>query len=177
MKTFELLVTKEDTDSKGIVTVPSMLSQIVETMEHTREDGMVARKSVLEIFERPRVDEIYNLSLVRTRNTSNGTEENLMVTDQDGHEIGSCTTEWSPLCNHDGMKKPDIADYIRKFFRLLPDEVRNTSLSVRLELNLQDEPARMEDISYRIKIPRSDTFLFSAGTGDNIVCSAALTTE
>ncbi|MDD7234300.1 MAG: hypothetical protein PUH35_02275, partial [Bacteroidales bacterium] len=95
MKTFELLVTKDNADEKGIATIPSMLSQITGTMEECREDAMTLRNTVFELFERPKVDDIYNLTLVESRKTSKGSEEKAIVTDQDGHEIGCCTSEWS----------------------------------------------------------------------------------
>ena len=177
MKTFELLVTKDNADEKGIATIPSILSQITGTMEECREDTMTLRNTVFELFERPKVDDIYNLTLVESRKTSKGSEEKAIVTDQDGHEIGSCTSEWSTLAPEQGMRRPDSTEYIRKFFKLLPDEICKTGLSIRLELKFHEEPLHIGDISYRLMTPRSDTYLFSVGTGDNIICTAALTTE
>lgn len=177
MKTFELLVTKDNADEKGIATIPSMLSQITGTMEECREDAMTLRNTVFELFERPKVDDIYNLTLVESRKTSKGSEEKAIVTDQDGHEIGCCTSEWSTLAPDQGMRRPDSTEYIRKFFKLLPDEICKTGLSIRLELRFHEEPLHIGDISYRLMTPRSDTYLFSVGTGDNIICTAALTTE
>ncbi|MGN0202763.1 MAG: hypothetical protein ACI399_07670 [Candidatus Cryptobacteroides sp.] len=177
MKTFELIVTKENADEKGFATIPSMLTQIVDTMEGSRNDRMVVRNSVLELFERPKVDEVYNLSVVRSEVTEQGGEETAVVTDQDGHEIGNCKAELSPLKHKEGMKRPDSSKYISKFFRLLPEEVQNTGLSVKLEFECREEPEVLGDISYRLMTPRSDTFLFSAGSQNRIFCSASLTTE
>ena len=75
------------------------------------------------------------------------------------------------------MRRPDSTEYIRKFFKLLPEEICKTGLSIRLELRFHEEPLHIGDISYRLMTPRSDTYLFSVGTGDNIICTAALTTE
>ena len=40
---------------------------------------------------------------------------------------------WSASSPDQGMRRPDSTEYIRKFFKLLPDEICKTGLSIRLE--------------------------------------------
>ena len=184
MKTYEYSVTGRNTDSRGIATIPSICSDIIDAIRKTLEqpastqDGNRLRlmRSEFEIDERPRLDDNYNVMVSPSSDETLSGNGTVRLTDYDGHEIGRGWTWW---CLEDyGEDSTKAAEkYLNAFCDMLPDDVRTTGLSVRIKLDLEAETGNDGRISYDLEEKNDESYLFTAHSNGMELCHGQLTTE
>jgi Acyl-ACP thioesterase. len=81
------------------------------------------------------------------------------------------------LSDYDCEGHIDNARYIELFYNLLPERLRNSGLSIRLDMNFKGEPRKGDEMFYGIKKKNEDRYLFVARTGSRDLCHASIIAE
>ena len=186
MNAFEYTVTPGSVAKDGMATVSAISGFILNAAYRTLSDegyGMcVLSRCSFEIDERPKCGE---LVIIRVNSGLNNIvtilNRNVVLTDNEGHEIGRGKIEWIlPKVSEIGEVKENpsriVKRYINRFKELIPETDSIADLQIRIDIDFKDKANTESDFSVAFKKICDSRYFFLARSGRDTLCRAMLQT-
>ena len=190
MNSYEYPVSSGNADAHGCATVPSIFGCMLNAMEKDiAKDGSrpVLLRSELEIDERPKVDDAFNVLVINDTNevdyrsniNVNTQNKYVVLTDSEGIEIGRGMTEWyfderAQNRAHEGIQSVETVGLVEKFCALLPKGLISGGLQTRIDIDFAHSVHAGDEMTFGITKAYDDRYLFVARSGDRTLCRASL---
>ena len=186
MKTFEYSISNDAVGKDGMVSVSSLCGYMVNAAFRTMIDegyGMcLLSRCSIEIDERPKCGEMVNIRVDSgLNNIVTILNRNVVLTDNEGHEIGRGKTEWlMPKMSEsrDINENPShlTKRFIKRFQGIVPNADSIADLQMRIDMDFRDEARKNSDFSVAFKKICDSRYFFLARSGDSTLCRAMLQT-
>jgi len=186
MRTYEYFISRKAAASDGMVSVSSLCGYVINAAFRTIvEEGYsncALSRCTFEIDERPKAGETVNIRVNSgLNNIVTLLNRNVIITDNEGVEIGRCKIEWLlPKAEQKGLISENPSRvarrYINKFHSALPDDKEMSSLQLRIDMDFRNDADKIDDFSVAFKKICDSRFFFLARSGSDTLCRAMLQT-